>query len=224
MFISAIRACGIVFAALVLFGTPAHSLTIGTPDDPNGGNTFPFGNNTGNRYQQAYAASNFSGPVVITGINFFAGGSATNLSRSYTGGTFTLYLSTTPLGVNNLNETSNFDANRGVDNQLFAVRTLTGTVDPVLAFTGTAFAYDPSLGDLLLDISVTGSASTSASFVEDSGNGGIMSRAHDFGNGFDNRGLVTEFVFGEIVAMPAPAPLAILTIGIGLVALRRARR
>ena len=116
----------------------------------------PFGNAGASRYQQAYDSSQFTGPVTITGINFFAATLASNLARSYTGGTYTLSLSTTPLSVNTINEVSNFDANLGIDNQLFAVATLTGTTDPVLSFTGAAFDYDPTLGDLLLGVGLCG--------------------------------------------------------------------
>ena len=220
MFGKSVRLAGVLAAFAFLSSAPAQSLTIGTAEfSGQFGNTFPFGTNTGNRYQQAYAASNFTGPVTITGINFFAATDSGNLARNYTGGTFTLSLSTTPLGVNTINENSNFDANLGSDNQLFTTETLTGTVDPVLTFSGAAFNYDPTQGDLLLDISVTGSASTSLAFQFDSANGGIMSRAHDFGNVFDNHGLGTEFTFGEIVSVPAPGTLVIL--GLGLFAIAR---
>lgn len=126
-------------------------------------------------------------------------------------------LSTSPLTVNIINESTNFAANIGVDNQFFASRTLTGTIDAILNFSGTAFIYDPGLGDLLLDIVVTGTATgTSAQFQEDRVNGGIMSKAHDFGGGFDDRGLVTEFVFEESASISAPPGLAIFGMMIGL--------
>jgi len=48
--------------------TPAAALVVGVADTP--GNTFPFGSAAGTRYQQIYAASNFSESVTITGINF----------------------------------------------------------------------------------------------------------------------------------------------------------
>ncbi|MGB0630434.1 MAG: hypothetical protein ACPGRZ_07045 [Alphaproteobacteria bacterium] len=214
--------CGLLVAGL-FHTSPAAALTIGTADTGGAfGNTFPFGNSLVTRYQQAYSASNFTSAITISGINFFAATESGNLGRSYTGGTFTLSLSTTPLGVNNLNETTNFDANLGTDTQLLATRTLTGTVDAVLSFTGPAFAYDPTLGDLLLDITVTGGSSTSLGFQEDTGNGGIMSRAMNFGAQFDNRGLVTEFVLGGTEIVAEPGMIAVFGIGmIGLGIMRR---
>lgn len=208
-------------ALLLAASSPASALVVGVADSTTSGNAFPFGSNNGDRYQQVYAASNFSGASVITGINFFAAQSSIDFNRQYTGATYTVSLSTTPLGVNTINESFNLDTNLGADNQLFTVSTLSGAIDPVLSFVGTAFAYDPSLGDLLIDISVTaGGGPTGALFQEDQNNGSIMSRAQNFGSGFDNRGLVTEFVFGE-VTLPAPGGAAVLTLAVLALAARR---
>ncbi len=213
-----LAACG--FGLFLAVASPsAEALVIGSGDFP--GNRFPFGSTAGARYQQVYAASEFSGPVAITGISFFAQTDVTNLSRTYTGGTYTLRFSTTPLGVNTINETTNFDANLGSDNQLFASVTLTGTIDEVLSFSGIAFDYDPGLGDLLLDIQVAGAtADSGALFLEDRTTA-VMSKAHDFGGGFDNRGLVTEFTFGESVAVAEPSIALLVALGFAGIILRR---
>jgi hypothetical protein len=208
-------------AFLLAAASPASALVVGVADSTTSGNAFPFGSNSGDRYQQVYAAGNFSGAVVITGLNFFAAQSSIDLNRQYTGATYTVGLSTTPLGVNTINESFNLDSNLGADNQLLTVSTLSGAIDPVLSFLGTAFAYDPSLGDLLIDINVTaGGGPTGALFQEDQNNGGIMSRAQNFGGGFDNRGLVTEFVFGE-VTLPAPGGAVFLALAAFALAARR---
>jgi hypothetical protein len=218
------RILGVV--AIAVFSSaavPSNALIVGTPDTP--GNGFPFGSSVGTRYQQAFAASNFSGPVTITGINFFAENTPTNLTRNYTGATYSLSLSTTPLGVNTINEFSNFNANLGVDNQFFVSRTLTGTIDAILNFSGVAFSYDPGQGDLLIDMVISGVASsTSAQFQEDRGNGGIMSKAHDFGAGFDDRGLVTEFLFDENSLISAPPTMVLFGVAFLSSAVFRRRR
>ena len=86
----------LVFAAL----TPAMAGTVivGTPADPGLGNSFPFGGNydaaTNGQYQQVYTQSLFTGPITITGLEFYntqENGSATAMNT----GTFTISLSTT---------------------------------------------------------------------------------------------------------------------------------
>src|ERR1035438_3751318 len=63
----------LVFAAL----TPAMAATIvvGLPADIQGGNAFPFGgdysHNTNGEYQQVYTHSLFTGPITITGLEFY---------------------------------------------------------------------------------------------------------------------------------------------------------
>jgi hypothetical protein len=56
-------------SACTLLGS---SITLGTD---NGGNGDPFGGPLagfpGTRYQEAYASSDFSGPISVTGIDFF---------------------------------------------------------------------------------------------------------------------------------------------------------
>lgn len=211
------------FVSLTLFlstiATASQALVFGTADFPSNG--FRFGSTAGSRYRQVYAASEFSGPVSIVGISFFAQNDPTNLSRTYTGGLYTVSLSTTPLGVNTINQSSNFDANLGADNQFFASVTLSGTIDEILNFSGTAFSYDPGQGDLLIDIQVSGATvAGGALFLEDRTTT-VMSKAHDFGSGFDGRGLVTEFAFGESVTISEPAFMMLVALGLASIALRR---
>jgi hypothetical protein len=69
----------VVFAvsSSALFG---GSITVGAN---NGGNGFPFGA-SGTRYQEAYSSSLFSGPITITGIDFFRSGASGTLGREPT--------------------------------------------------------------------------------------------------------------------------------------------
>ncbi|MEM7412013.1 MAG: PEP-CTERM sorting domain-containing protein [Myxococcota bacterium] len=205
---------GLVLAAAVLPASAA-SLTVGVADVP--GNGIPFGSNlgAGTRYQQIYDASSFSGVLRIEALSFFQDG-AGNL-RS---GTYSVYLTTTSLGVNDL-DLFDFDGNLGADVALFRVQALSGPAPAVLTFAGTSFDYDASLGNLLLDIRITGAGANptgAARFDEDRTANGVFSKAHDFGAGFDGRGLVTEFTFTPI---PEPTPAALLVAGVGFWAWRR---
>ena len=206
----------------------ALAIVLGLPADHWDGNRIPFGTDAGeqpsDRYQQVYASSEFGGPIVIKEIRFFSietpGG---NLSS----GTYELSLSTSPKAVNGLN-LSDFDDNIGADNQLFVVSVLTGSPTPsVLSLEGDPFLYQPALGNLLLDIRVSGISHTGTYGYFDhrkGTSGGVFSRAHNFASGFENFGLVTEFVAAS-ESVPSLHPLGMLLLAglIGLTGYRRNR-
>ncbi|MFC1766422.1 hypothetical protein ACFL6U_30630 [Planctomycetota bacterium] len=198
----------------------ADIYTIGTGTGYNG---FPFGgrgSGIGTRYQQVYAASNFSAPIYVNTVSFFE-----HHGEEQTA-TYDMYLSTSNNPVNALNIT-NFDSNVGSDNQFFASVTLTG--DSLysgnrLTFTGTgpAFMYDPANGDLLVDIH-TSNITTSLTgfyFAMNGDAGGLFSRAHNFGSQFLNEGLITE-IDGAIVPVPGAVLLGILGLSAAGLKLRK---
>ena len=189
-FDAALTTSGSAFAAF-------NTLRVGGP--ANGSNSFPFGGTgaTGigaNRYQQAYAASAFNStvPLLIQRFSFFNGVGV------FSPNTYTLYLSTTPVALNSLSLT-NFNGNRGADNTLVESRYLSGPAPATLTFERSVpFLYNPANGNLLLDVVVSpggGVALPNRAFYAARNNDafGTLSRAHNFGTGFNGYGLVTDF-------------------------------
>ena len=205
-------------AVLVLAVGNVHAGIIGLPSS--GANAFPFGGSISanpTRYQQVYSSTAFSGPIDIGTIQFF-----TETPGDLASGTFTLSFSTTSVAVDAL-DTVNFDSNLGLDNQLFVSQVLSGGPAPsVLSFTGTAFHYDPTVGNLLLDIQISGFSQVGIPSFYASRNGdagGLFSRAHDFDSGFEGYGLITD-----VIPVPAPGAILLGGIGIGLVGWLRRRK
>lgn len=186
--------------------SPADSqnVTIGLPPDPNNGNCFPFGCTGGTRYQQVYNKGLFSSPLLINEISFFNTQSNPGAGVIDTA-TYTLRLSTTTKAVNAL-DTVNFNSNVGADDSLFFSGILGGPIGGTkFTIPGADFLYDPSKGNLLLDIFKNGSSASGSVFL-DARNGSFgsdSSRAHNFGTGFESYGLVTEFKTTSI-SVPEP--------------------
>jgi hypothetical protein len=211
----------LVLIALVATAATAAPIIIGSPADTDTGNCFPFGCAQGTRYQQVYDANQFSGPIDIGQILFFAGAFTGDTNQLATG-SWDLFLSTTSKSVNGL-DLGNFNANDGADNQLFATVTSNGSViiPDTWIISGNTFHYDPSAGNLLLDIHAnltnSGNVFLDVRFQDAAG---AFSRAHDFGEVFDDTGLVTGFDVGGSQAVPEPSSLPLLVAAAGLAALK----
>jgi hypothetical protein len=217
-----------LFAAGSSASAGAIELRIGG-ESLDGENGFPFSTlpyaygyaNT--RYQQVYSSTLFPKPFSIEEIAFFV---SSNGSAQLLPATMEIYLSTTGLGVNEIDGRP-FDDNLGAAGY-FA--TLVGGISPLgteLSIRGQRFRYDPGQGNLLLDVRVFGAPfGHTGPFFRAFGPGdragsapSVVSRWHDFGIGFDDSGLATAFR-GSV---PEPETvwlllvgLAVGTLGIGL--------
>lgn len=214
-------------ASIVLtLASSVQALTIGTPEN---GNCFPFGcmgwgPQPGTRYQQIYSSAEFSGPISITQISFDL---FPSISDVQAGGTYRMSLSTTATPLAGLS--SVFSQNVGRDNQLFTESVhVVGPAPTRLVFRGAPFFYDPSQGNLLLDIEVLDvthpdgmrAQRNGAFYASQHGSAvGSFSRITDFSEqpvAAEGWGLVTTFV-------PEHGSGLLVCFGLGLLAHGRRR-
>jgi hypothetical protein len=228
----------LVMASLVLPLSPAsavpNEIVIGGPEIFGyGANGFPFstlpewlGDYPSTRYQQVYAASSFDRPFNIQQIVFYP---RSNTAAPIMPATFEVYLSVTPYAVNEIDGRP-FDANLG-DRTEYFTSFFGGFViaGDEFVIRGDPYLYNPSRGNLLLDIRISGAPlGYQGPYFAALGQGdaawyehGLFSRWHDIGTGFDNRGLVTGFR----TFVPEPGTLGLLCLGLfGAVVLRRRER
>jgi PEP-CTERM motif len=195
---------------------------IGNPPDTGSGNCFPFGCAYNAEYQQVYASGSFSGPITITDIEVY--NTQFNSEATQTpSGTYTINLSTTQVGVNTIS--GNFAANEGADE----TNVFTGSINQAWSFGDTLtitlqhpFTYDPSKGNLLVDVVGTNISLPGGAIYYDvnSTNGTIFTRVYcpsgiacDDGTVDTGYGLVTGFSYGSATT---PEPGTLLMMGTGI--------
>ena len=202
--------------ALGLAAKLPAQVTVGVAD-PNTGNSIPFGTSTfGTEYQQIYSSTAFPGLFTISSLDFFHTQFFPG-SGTYAPGTYNIFFGTSTSPITAIDPI--FANNRTSPLIPFATLVIapgTSAAAPTLNISGTPFLYDPSLGNLLLDIQY--SNTSTALFLDfDHDAAGLMSRAYGSGtSGSVNNGvgLVTRF---NGVTAPEPTTLALGATGLVVV-------
>jgi hypothetical protein len=178
------------------------STTVGTWT-PNSGNCIPFNCNVGGQianvdYQQAYAASAFGGSTSVSSLTFYNwtfGGNTLVI-----GGTYSVYLSTTTSVFNALS--TNLASNRGGDWAYFGAFAAGTDTNPSITISGTPFAYDPSKGNLLVEIFGLGQANIcngcGNSYMQVDNSGQVMGRAVEIDSSVPEPGTLVMLGSGVI--------------------------
>jgi hypothetical protein len=217
----------------------AGSVTIGSYDS---GNCYPFmcndsGTSSGQSidYQQVYTSSAFtSGPITINSETFYYA-SQLGGNEAVLNGDYSVYLSTTSKSVSGLSST--LSSNRGSDWTLVFSGMLGGPYTNSFTITDTTgFHYDPSKGNLLLEViasnqqnvpeknkSMYGKYAPNGSgngYNEADYTGIVTQRAYCLTNigctGSTTGALVTTFSYG---GTGVPEPASLFLVGAGLLGL-----
>jgi hypothetical protein len=224
-------------AAAILLAAPvfANTLTVNDTDSPI---RFPFGTDTtstsnyqsGATYQQIYSSTDFSGsPILITQLAF----STSSIISNATSATLGLDVHLGIAGTSAANPSTTFSANRGSNYQDVFSGTLTftpalnNTFDMVLNLS-SPFLYNPSQGDLLLNILLTQTPGITGSALYFGGDASpaddrIYNTTAAATGRVDFDTLATQFTFTSQAAAPEPSTVFLFGSGIGLAMVARKR-
>ncbi len=225
-----IRTFGAALIALLAGVAPASANFLVIGSNPTTELAVPFGlasdgaGDPSNRYQQVFSSSLFGpGRIAITSLTLYAQGQGAG--GAFNPVTYNFSLSTTSVGVGAL-DPANFSANAGPDAALFASITPTGNAPPTLTINSASpFLYDPSRGNLLLDIGIVGqrldAGFLGASFDGQADFGGLSSSADNFGGNVPTSGLSLGITYNIVVPEPPSLILGAVGGAFACLALRR---
>lgn len=220
-FLTVLLSCSIL--ALQATASGAKALTIGADT----GNTcYPFScfagatsPAAGTTYQEVYASAAFSGSITVDTATFFQWAAGPIDSATYD---ISFYYAANSFG----SQSTTLSDNLGSLLSDWGNFTLSGNLPTTLTFQGAAFTYDPSVADLLMQVSVigvtdpAGANSTNPGYLQaDYSGGSLVSDSVGFSDPTYNSansggGLVTQFSRSSV---PEPSGLALF--GVGLVAI-----
>jgi hypothetical protein len=173
--------CSLSLVVLAIVSAPAHADSIIAQNGPHDQeNVLPFGSDLGSgRYQQVYASALFSEPVFIESLAF-----SSPWDFTYTANNFKLSLTTTNMAVGGLSP--NLDDNVTAPltvmiNSSVSIPMTSGVDNFGLVFNfPTRFLYDPSHGNVLLDIEISDHMPWGFFGVSADIGGTVASRAYSF--------------------------------------------
>lgn len=210
------------FALATLASTSASAATSVTVGHATTGNCYPFSCMAGDstlHYQQIYAASSFGGAALnVDSVSFFK-----DYAGNMTPSTFLVSFWLTANPVNGMS--SSASANEGTLLSNFGTFSLGGAMPDTLTLDGSNFVYNPTLGNLVMDVQVTSGPAASGyySFFDADTSGSATMRG--YGNGdhlsVGTSALVTRF---NVSAVPETSTTALLAAGLGLLGVAARRR
>jgi hypothetical protein len=207
----------------------ANELTIGVANDSN---CVPFGcagSANVTEYQQIYSPDQFNTyyppGFTIAAVSFFA----SDPNPAVTSGNYTISFSTTTsasVGSLNADLTQNSASNQSFFSGALPLGALVGS-ELTIGGNGPTptYFYDPSMGNLLMDITISSPGLDSGTYFYTEKFGSSTSRVTNAFVDAVNIGLVTKFSdVPPPVATVTPEPGSMLLFGTGLLALAKATR
>jgi len=211
----------LLVSATTLAAVPSFATVVNFGGTSSGGGDCTF--TCTSHLQQEYTAAAFGDtPVEISRVSFFFNyyGPNNNWFGSTQPGSWQVSLAN---NANGSGLTSAFASNVGASNAVFANGQGTVTVPNRVDFTGS-FVYDPTAGNLLLDI--LGPGYYNGSFTATGSVNRIYAWDNDaFGNVDYGYGISTEFEVGAPSNnVPEPATLGLLAVGLAGIAFGKRRK